>query len=941
MTSLLGRQFRSPKIGQTWLSHVSAAAMLLGLSTTAYAQSSYPEARALLEQQKYQEAVDLLQARRDKESADSEFYLLLARAYLETGAGIAAEASIERARRLGADYAGTAVLFAKSLLVQGKYADALAAIRGITIPKEEQTIAYIIAGDANFALKNTKEARRNYELAQKQGDHSFQAYLGLARLDMREGKLLAAEEMIIKAAEYGRDNTMVQYTWGLIDRYLGKMDEAEQHFLEAQRLFPANIMANLELASIRIDQGALEQAEQYLDAVYSVSANYPMALYLSSVIHASRGEFEEANTLLNRARNITDSYLPAMYIRGLVAFQLGNYAVAENQLAKVLNARPANQPARMALAGTYLRQSRPQDAYRTLQPLLEIGQPDPSVIAMAAAASMASGQPERGHELYELLAADETQTPDELVDGLASKLALARYVSGNTEAAYDAILTHPRTTDVDARELGVLGGMQLRSGDYEGAELTINKVLSALPDRALGYNMRGTLEYQRGQYAKALESFKAAISRNDDYYTAIRNKALAELQLGQNAAAESDLKSLLKSQPTDARAKAMLGRALLRQEKGEEAVTYFSEAVRVMPNATEMLADYADALAIAGQTSKAIEQARETAVLAADNPVLLKRMGLLLLRLNQARIAVRPLSRYVAFNPDDGEAHMMHGRALLSMGLSTGSKISFERARNAERNKPDEAMLAWYLFAVDALSGRYNEALRGMGRLEVAARPADLKSSLIGDTLMRAGRLEEAIAAYEKSIAVEATSDLVVGLATALEETGERRLAIEKLEDFVKTAPADRNARMALGGLFERAGLPSAATDQYEAVLRGGIADAHVVARLARAYLRLGNVRSVPLAKQAYLILPEDPFILDIYGWVMLQAQRDSALAEKALEKATRRAPAEALYRYHLGMTYLTQGRRREALETLKQALRLNPNFEEADEAKRQINLLE
>jgi tetratricopeptide (TPR) repeat protein len=284
---------------------------------------------------------------------------------------------------------------------------------------------------------------------------------------------------------------------------------------------------------------------------------------------------------------------------------------------------------------------------------------------------------------------------------------------------------------------------------------------------------------------------------------------------------------------------------------------------------------------------------------------------------------------------------MMHGRALLSMGLSTGAKISFERARNAASAKPDDAAVAWYLFAVDAYSGRYTEALRSMSRLDINARPSDLKSSLIGDTLTRAGRLEEAVAAYEKAIAVEATSDLAVGLASALEESGERQQAIEKLEDFVKKIPGDRNARMALGGMFERAGLPAAATAQYEAVLRGGIADAHVVARLARAYLRLGNVKSVPLAKQAYLILPEDPFILDIYGWVMLQANRDSALAEKALEKATRRAPAEAQYRYHLGMTYLTQGRRNEALETLKQALRLNPNFEEADEARRQIDLLE
>ena len=161
------------------------------------------------------------------------------------------------------------------------------------------------------------------------------------------------------------------------------------------------------------------------------------------------------------------------------------------------------------------------------------------------------------------------------------------------------------------------------------------------------------------------------------------------------------------------------------------------------------------------------------------------------------------------------------------------------------------------------------------------------------------------------------------------------------LEDYIKKAPADRTARMALGALFEKVGLPSAATEQYEAVLRGGVADAHVVARLARAYLRLGNRKSLALAERAYLILPEDPFILDIYGWVMLQAGRDTERAEVAIAKASRRAPSEALYRYHLGTTYLAQGRRELALETLQQALKLNPDFEESEEARRQIDLLQ
>ncbi|WP_081611330.1 XrtA/PEP-CTERM system TPR-repeat protein PrsT [Kordiimonas gwangyangensis] len=925
------------------LRSVFAAALLACsfLTPVAHAQDKYGTVREMFAERRYDDAIKRLQELQDSSEADSQLYLLLARAYLETGAGIAAETAIERARRLGADYAGTATLFAKSLLLQGKYADALTSIRGVTLPAEDQVDAFIVAGDAHFALRNLKEARSSYERARERAPEQFLPYLGLARLELRSGNVPKAEELIKKAAELGPNSTMVAYTWGLVARYMGRPDEAQQHFLEARRLFPGNILANIELASIRIDEGALEEAEKYLDAVYAVAPSYPMALYLSGVIQASRGNFEEANSLLNRARNISDSYLPAIYIRGLVAYQLGQYSTAESLLKQVLRFSPQSQTVRMVLAGTYMRLSQSSAAYDVLRPLLDVPAPERSVLAMAAAAAMAAGEVERGHELYERLADQEKQSPDEVIDGLTSKLALSRYVTGDSSSAIDAILTQPQSEEVDVRELGILGNIQLRSGDVEGAMMTVSKILKALPQRALGYNMRGSIEYSQGQYEKARASFAEAIKRNPDYYTAIRNKGLAEMRLGLYADGEKTLKRLLSSQPTDARAKAALGRVLLLQGKGEEALTYFEEAIRVMPGSPEMETDYAKALAQAGRTSNAIEQAREAAVLAADRPELLKDLGLLLLDLDQAQLAVRPLSRYVAFNPNDGSAHLMHGRALLAMGLATGARISFERAEAAGTNAADARMVDWYLFAIDAISRKYADATRILPTLDPSKRPADVRASVVGDTLVAMGRTDEAIEAYKVAMRSGASSDLAVGLATAYESQGKGQTAIQTLEDYLKNTPTDRAARMKLGGLLEDAGLPAAATEQYEMVLRAGVADAHIVARLARAYLRLGNRKSVLLAERAYLIQPDDPFVLDIYGWVMLQAKRDLNAAETAIGKASRRAPSNALYRYHLGMTYLAQGRRMDALETLRQAVKLDPDFEEALDARRQIELLE
>ncbi|TNE60690.1 MAG: PEP-CTERM system TPR-repeat protein PrsT [Alphaproteobacteria bacterium] len=921
----------------TCLSGIGATPSL-AQSDSAAAQKA--EAAELIKARRFNEALKILN--RLQADGDVETYILLSKAYLETGAGIAAEAALERARRLGADYANTAVPYAKALLVQGRFAEAMESLRGVNIPAEFRQDALIISGDANFAERRYDEAKRSYEQVLKDYGPNFQAYLGMARLRLRQGDLEGARKLAEKAHEQAPQNTMVQYTRGLIARYQGDIPAAETFFLDALKLYPGNILVNLELAAIRINQGRLNEAEEYLDAVYAVSAKHPMALYLSGAILASRGQYEEANALLLRAREVTERYLPAMYVRGLVSYQLGDYQVAENLLSTVIRARPANRAARLALAGTYLRQQRPTAAYELLLPMLQAtGEKDPGVVAMAAAAAMASGRTDEGARLYSTLSAEDAKAQTHVLKGLPAKLALATYVEGDTEGALAALSAVAAGQDKDLRDLGILGGMQLQTGDYEGAQVTIATILKAAPDRALGYNMRGTLEYQRQQYRDAIRSFSQALDRNSDYYTALRNRGLALMQIEQYDAAEKDLKRLLTLQPGDVRAKAVLGRALLRAGKYGEAVEYFRTAVQALPAAVDVWADYSDALAGAGHTTEAISQARETAVLGADRPDILKRMGMLLLKLNQPGLASRPLSRYVAFDPDNGEAHMLQARAMLAAGLYTGARISFQRAMQSAKAPLGQDEGNWYLFAVSALGRHYQEAKRLLPLLVPSARPSDVRASVVGNFLMASGDTDAAILAFRDAMASDPSSDAAVGLASALGLTDQKGQAINILRSFIDKNPEDRNARMELGRQLEMDGRTEEAAKQYERVLKTGVADAQVIARLALAYLRLGNRTSIPLAERAYLILPEDPSILDTYGWIMLQAARDTGKAIVALERATRRAPAQAEYKYHLGMAYLAEGRRADARRMLEQALKLDPNFADADDARRQVSLLE
>ncbi|NVJ98146.1 MAG: PEP-CTERM system TPR-repeat protein PrsT [Alphaproteobacteria bacterium] len=895
----------------------------------------------LLSGNRFDDAIEAIEKLHSRGEASAESYLQLAQAYMETGAGIAAEAAIERARRLGADYARTAVPFAKSQLLQGKYAEAIGALRGVIIPNDMRAAAAIVLGDANFALSKYGESDRQYHQAREIDQNNYQAMLGLARLALQKQDLALAADYATDAAEVAPDNTMVQYTLGMIARYRGEFVDAEAYFQRALDLFPENLLANIELASLKVDQNRTEEAQIHLDAIYAVAPRHPMAQYLSGAILASQERYEEAAVLLNNARTVTENYLPATFVRGLVSYQLGQDSLAESLLTKVHKAKPGNLPAKLALAGIYLRQKQPQRALDILKAVIAPDAPiNAEALAIAAAATMQLGRTEEGERLYQRLSDAGSDQETEIVSNVPAKLALAKFVSGQKQAGISAMAEVVSNNAADVRSLAILGEMQMREKDIDGAAITIEKIIQIAPQRALGYNMKGSLAYARGEFVLAQQSFSQAYDRNPQYFTALRNRALVRIRLENLGGAEADLKGLLEQSPNDARAKAILGRVLLMLGRAEEAVDYFNDAVRAIPNSVDVWADYSEALAGAGKTSDAISQAKDTAVMAADRPDILRRMGLLLLGLDEARVAVRPLSRFVAFNPDNGEAHLLLGRALLATRLYTGAKSSFLRAEKAGGNKPDGDLINWYIFASDSLGERYDQALVRLPELVDAKRPADVRPSVVGDLMLASGRIDEAIIAYRAALKVTDTSGLAIGLANALDASGEKFDAVRVLENFVDRNPANRDARMALGTRYQQTGRQQAATAQYEAILRSGVADAQVAALLAKAYMELGNRNSIPLIERAYLIRPEDPFILDAYGWIMLQARRDTSAAIDALQKATRRAPAVAGYKFHLGMAYLARGQRQEALKEFQDALRLDPDFPDAGEAKRQIGLL-
>ena len=96
---------------------------------------------------------------------------------------------------------------------------------------------------------------------------------------------------------------------------------------------------------------------------------------------------------------------------------------------------------------------------------------------------------------------------------------------------------------------------------------------------------------------------------------------------------------------------------------------------------------------------------------------------------------------------------------------------------------------------------------------------------------------------------------------------------------------------------------------------------------------------ALQLAQTAKSHMPESGDVSDTLGWIYYKKGLTS-LAVSELRQAVARSPASAVVHYHLGLAELKNGGRADARKALEQALKLDPTFSNADDAKRVLSTL-
>lgn len=210
----------------------------------------------------------------------------------------------------------------------------------------------------------------------------------------------------------------------------------------------------------------------------------------------------------------------------------------------------------------------------------------------------------------------------------------------------------------------------------------------------------------------------------------------------------------------------------------------------------------------------------------------------------------------------------------------------------------------------------------------------------LGESLAQAGRMDEALAAFERAVAVSPGSvPASVALAGQLVSMERHQEALAVLEGSTLTStPQTGFLRFLRGAVYEGLGLTEKAEVELLAAVTAQPENPMYLNYLGYLWVDSGTRidEGAALISRAFNALPTDGNIQDSLGWAQYRQGRFQEAVE-TLEGAVAKEPANAEINDHLGDAYWQVGRRREAGFQWRRVLTLEPDAERRSAVERKL----
>lgn len=497
--------------------------------------------------------------------------------------------------------------------------------------------------------------------------------------------------------------------------------------------------------------------------------------------------------------------------------------------------------------------------------------------------------------------------------------------------------------DFDQAYLTV-GDFYLRLGDGEAAIREYRDAMSKDAKRATTYQKRIIEVLMRqGKRNEAAEMNAQVLKADPNDNDAKGLAATFLLEKGEINRALAELQSVVTRAPENPVARFNLGRAHAARREFEQARQMYQKAIELRPDYLVARLALAQLLVARGDFDAAIKAAQ--AVLTIDPNNLSARLVESAALMGQRKFGDSRalLGNMLKSSPASPDVYFQLGVVSLAENRYKDAEEAFRKAYQLNPANPRGLM---GVVETAMAQGKTNVALQLL-RTEAEKNPNRMDVRVeYGNTAVRAGLLDEAIAEYQKvlnSLDKDSTrrGDLLVRIGETQRRKGDYGSAVTSLQQARSILPNNATVLSTLALTFDQAGNYKEAKQVYEASLKIDANNGYTLNNLAFLIAEHGGdledaLTKAQRAKQVYPSLNE---VSDTLGWIYLKKNMHDSAIEIFKDLVTK-APNHPIFRYHLAMALTQKGDRTRAVKELQEALKYNPTKKERDDIQSLLNKL-
>lgn len=553
---------------------------------------------------------------------DPKVRVAQAETYLALGDGQAAQAELERARKLGSSVAETAHLLAHAYLLQDNFR--AAADEAAKAAPARASYAGWVRAVALMRLGDLAGAAEAFEQAKRAGPRDPRVWTAYSRFRRDNGDMAGALTSADRALALKPNDPEALTLRGELTRSQYGLKAALPWFDRALEIAPENIVALLERAATLGEMG--ENTAMLADTrkVLSLAPTNPRAFYLQAMLAARAGKFDLAQSLYQRTGGKLDDQPATMLLASAIDYQTGNVQKAVSRLSSLVELLPDNRKARRLLAAAQWRQGDPAAAAETLRPIADSADADPYSLRLMARAVARTGKKDQA-AAYLARALQPQQSGIVTLGGPVSAERMA--------ALHESALRNPADPQAQLRLIGALLSTGLSDEALDRAR-ALQAANPGVPDVLV---LVGDVFGMRGDFASAAEQYRRAANLAFTESTALRLVEALE-RSGRSAAATRVLELFLQQHPRSIPAQQLAATAYLRGRNWPAAIEMYENLrARLGDRDAAMLNNLAWAYAQQEDYDRAIPLARQAWSLDKSNPATADTLGWLLVRSGESK----------------------------------------------------------------------------------------------------------------------------------------------------------------------------------------------------------------------------------------------------------------------------------------------------------------